>query len=131
MLSGALTAPTALAAQSSTTPTLIVEVVLDPSYDVIPGATVTVFLRANHKQQYTATTDEAGLARFVIPRGDEYEIEAKAIGFKKGRVKRVSLGYGLITEVRRDQRLAEGKVRQGPPPRIQIRLTAGAATTVF
>jgi hypothetical protein len=129
-LIGVLAAQEALAGQSSTNPTLIVEVV-DSVYAALPGATVTVVLRANHKQQYTATTDKDGIARFVVARGAEYEIEARAIGFKKGGAKSVFLGYGVTTEIGPGQSLAEGKLTQAPPPRVQIRLTLSSTTTVF
>jgi Carboxypeptidase regulatory-like domain len=116
--------------QTATSPRLIVEVV-DSVYQPVPGATVAVVSRSSQKQRYSATTDKDGIARFSVPTGAEYKIEATAIGFKKGRVKSVFLGAGLSTEVGPSQSLADGQVRQNPAPRIQIRLPLARTSTVF
>ena len=111
-------------APSSPAATLLIEVV-DPVWATLPGVTVTVAPRANRRNRYTATTDENGIARFSVPKDAEYEIEATLVGFKKGRMKSVWLGSALIVE-------SDGRFRQAPAPRIQIRLElSGPRTTVF
>jgi hypothetical protein len=72
-------------------PTFIVQAV-DPNWQPIIGAQVTVVLEPNPKDDKTAVTDPAGYAKFRLTPEDRRRpctIKVKSVGFKPGLVKGV------------------------------------------
>ena len=71
-------------------PSLIVQVV-DPAWDPVPGADVTVKMLNGKAESRVAHTDKDGYAKFWVKGDKDYAIEAKLPGFKTNRLKRVHL----------------------------------------
>ena len=98
---------------------LIVQIVDDPGWMPIPGATVTVERRAD-KVPTSAKTDNDGYARFAAADESDYRIEANYTGFNRKRLDHVYIG----------------KI-SGNPPRtltayVQLRLKlSGPGVTVY
>jgi hypothetical protein len=76
----------------SAPPTLIVQIV-DPAWDPVPGAHVTVkSLDGNvRSKSQSVDTDNQGCARFFVPADSDYTIEVKSPGFKNGALKLLHL----------------------------------------
>ena len=74
---------------STEPPSLIVQLV-DPTWDPLPGADVTVNPFSRSELSVTHT-DKDGYAKFWIAGDNDYEIEAKLTGFKTKRLKHVHL----------------------------------------
>ena len=79
------------APQPSNPPVLVVEVV-DPLWLPLPGMQITVRPKQGSRELQRANTDANGTASFWVPSNAEYDIEAWAPGFKKGKQKAVRIG---------------------------------------
>jgi hypothetical protein len=71
-------------------PSLIVQLV-DPNWDPLPGAEVTVKPLSARKESLVVHTDNDGYAKFSIEDDKDYAIEAKLPGFKTKRLEHMHL----------------------------------------
>jgi hypothetical protein len=70
---------------------LVVQAV-DTLWLPLPGTEVTITASASSQAKYKGVTMSDGFAKFWLPRGAEYSVEVAFPGFKKKRVKKVSVG---------------------------------------
>jgi hypothetical protein len=97
-------------------PSLIVQLV-DPTWDPLPGADVTVKPLSGKVESSVAHTDKDGYAKFWVAGDNDYAIEAKLTGFKTKRLKHVHLFKPTATS---------------PTAYIQLQLKlSGPTTTVY
>ena len=97
-------------------PSLIVQLV-DPTWDPLPGAEVTVRLLSRKVEPRVAHTDKDGYAKFWVDGDKDYAIEARLPGFKSKRLKRGHLFKPTTTS---------------PTAYVQLQLKlSGPTTTVY
>ena len=84
-------APCTPTPKSTSPATLTVEVV-DENWLPLPGAEVTVTAQDRGRESWRAITGGDGAAGFPVSRPSKYIIEAYVYGFKKRRLKDVTIG---------------------------------------
>ena len=79
----------AAAAAPSGSPTFVVQAV-DPRWEAVMGARISLIPESDPKKIQTALADRQGYAKFWLPaegRDQSYEVKVELPGFKKGDVK--------------------------------------------
>lgn len=83
--------PCPTASRPAEPPSLVVQAV-DSTWLPLPGMQVTVTPGKAGGVRHTGTTEKNGFAEFWLPRQAEYSVEVESPGFKRKRVKGVTIG---------------------------------------
>ena len=117
MTAALLQIPGSAAAPKPATPATPIVEVVDPDWLALPGTEVVVTSQARRRQSWHAVTDEDGSAPFSVGRPGKYIIEVTLPGFKRRRLKNVSIDVASATPM---------------AARVQLRLTmADPSLTVY
>ena len=69
----------------------IVAQAVDTTYMPLPGVSVVAQSHEKTDKQYQGTTDRFGFACLSTPEDGVYSLEAKLVGFRKGRLDRIDI----------------------------------------